>query len=637
MALADLLKDSRLTPPTRDDDLRRLTADFVRRRVRRLVELNPADADPARPGDITSAATRALADIIAGELSKVQAASAEILRRVAADPAHLPLDPATVRKRGTKRPPLPLKSALANRRRLVRCIVYQAAAADITLADPGGLDRLHRLCDRRLHIVERMLYDVGRVAGRAWGRGQIEAHRGGPWLDGYERLFEYPRVPRSVFLSACRPDQFGRCTAPMQAWGAPSGDLYLEAAIQSNPGTRASWTRQEYELDYAPAGGLDAVAAIQKLFQPSPDYLARNLMYCDHTIHALHLEALVFAMTKRGRGTAWLADEAAAQGPRWLRIHVPLNSDRAERFLGSDKEPLFFEHATVRQADLQVGDHLIVYNHPAYAKATVGGVWKLENAVVVQTSPALLMQGHGSPLRTQGGMWDEMISLFTAELDQRRADVEGLARVLSFGSGTLTVDTAKFLMPGIHVDIVSDDPGEAVLAADRQITAVTGRVIRYSGASASAPTRHRLRRARTKKFDADYEAIDGLSFLLVRRVAAAASQYDAASQKADWFLAWKGDAADEAIRKDAARAAFVKAQHLIDYTQERDGGTTRTIGWFPLWRPSRKGGGPLRRDGKIVRIEPVKVEQRQVAGWTWFFDPDPARRDLVPVVRPREL
>src|SRR6185503_7865147 len=123
MALADLLKDSRLTPPTRDDDLRRLTADFVRRRVRRLVELNPADADPARP-----------ADIIAGELSKVQAASAEILRRVAADPAHLPLDPATVRKRGTKRPPLPLKSALANRRRLVRCIVYQAAAADITLA-----------------------------------------------------------------------------------------------------------------------------------------------------------------------------------------------------------------------------------------------------------------------------------------------------------------------------------------------------------------------------------------------------------------------------------------------------------------------------------------------------------------------
>ena len=636
MALADLLEDGRLKPDTRDADLLRLTADFVRRRVRRLVELNPADADPARPGDITAAATRALADIIASELPKVRAASDEIVRRVSADAAHLSLDPTTIRKRGTKRPPLPLKAARANRRRLARCIVYQAAAADITLADPGGLERLHRLCDRRLRIVERMLYDVGRADGRAWSRAQIEAHRGGPWLDGYERLFEYPRVPRSVFLPACRTDQFGRCTPPMQAWGYPTGDLYLQAPIQSNPATRASWTRlEEYELDFAPAGGLDAVAAVQGLFQPSPDYLARNLMYCDHTIHALHLEALVFAMTKRGRGSAWLASEVAAQGARWLRIHVPFNTGR---FLGGSDEPLFFEHATVRQADLQVGDHLIVYNHPAYAKATVGGVWKLENAVVVQTSPDLLMQGHGSPLRDQGGMWAEMVGLFNAELAQRRADVEGLARVQSFGDGTVTVDTTRWLTPGIRVDIVRDDPGEEVLATDREITAMAGRVIRYSGPRVTGPaTRHRLRRARTTKFDPARAAVYSASFLLVRRVEPAASQYDAASQRADWFLAWFGDATDEAIRKDSKRAAFVKDQHLIEYTQERDGAKTRTVGWFPLWRPSRKGGGPLRRNGKIVRIEPVMVEPRQVAGWTWFFDPDPARRDLVPVVRPREL
>ena len=292
----------------------------------------------------------------------------------------------------------------------------------------------------------------------------------------------------------------------------------------------------------------------------------------------------------------------------------------------------------MRQADLQVGDHVIVYNHPAYAKATAGGVWRLENAVVVQTSPDLLMQGHGSALRDQGGMWKEMISLFSAELDQRRADVEGLARVQTFGPNTVTVDTTKFLTPGIHVDIVRDDPGEAVLASNREIAAMTGRVIRYNGNIVSATTRHRLRRARTRAFDGAYEAIDGVLFLLVRRVAPAVSQYDAASQRADWFLAWFGDDTDEAIRKDAARAAFVKAQHLIDYTQERDeAGKTRTVGWFPLWRPSQKGAGPLRRNGKIVRTEPVTVEPRQVAGWTWFFDPDPAKRDLVPVIRPREL
>ena len=58
----------------------------------------------------------------------------------------------------------------------------------------------------------------------------------------------------------------------------------------------------------------------------------------------------------------------------------------------------------MRQADLQVGDHLIVYNHQAYA-ATTAGVWRLENAVIVQTFPELLMQGHGSAVLNQGAMW----------------------------------------------------------------------------------------------------------------------------------------------------------------------------------------------------------------------------------------
>jgi hypothetical protein len=138
-------------------------------------------------------------------------------------------------------------------------------------------------------------------------------------------------------------------------------------------------------------------------------------------------------------------------------------------------------------------------------------------------------------------------------------------------------------------------------------------------------------------FDGAYEAIDPGSFRIVRRVASAASQYDPASQLADWFLTWIGDDTDEAIRKDQARASFVKDRQLIEYTRERDGTKTRTVGWFPLWQPSKAGGGPLRRNGKIARIEPVLVEPRQIAGWTYFFDADPARRDLVPVVRPREL
>jgi hypothetical protein len=636
VALVDLLKDARLISTSADSDVRGLTADFVRRRVRRLVELNPGNADPARPGDITSVATRNLADLIATELPKVGAASEEIWRRVSSDPNHLALDPVTQRKRGTKRPTLTLPAARSQRRRLVRSIVYQSTAADITLADPAGLDRMHRLCDRRLHMVERMVYDVGRVEGRSWNRAQIESHPGGPWPDGYERLFEYPRVPSSLFLRACQPDGFGRCRVPMNDWGYPGGDVHIHTAARANTAAGGSWQRRsEYEIDYVRQSGVAAVTAIRQLFQPSTDFLARNLMYCDHTIHALHLEALVFAMTKRGRGTQWLDDEITAQGDRWLRIHFQFGNP--QRFLAGSGEPLFFEHVSARQADLQVGDHLVVYNHPAYANATISGVWKLENALVVQTYPELLLQGHGTVQHTLGGMWEVMIDYFHKELERRRADVERLARVQRFGQNTLTVDDTRYLSPGISVDIVRDDPGEAVLAGGREIVSMSGRTIRYGGASVSATTPHRLRRARGTAFDDAKEAIAWHTFRIVRRVAPAQSQYDAVNQRADWFLVWVAGAEEEAVRSDSARAAFVRERQLIEYTRERENGNTKTIGWFPLWRPAKQGGVTPRRNGKIVSTEPVRIEPRNVAGWTWFFDPDPARRDRVPVVRPREL
>jgi len=634
VALVDLVKDARLVSKSPDADVRGLTADFVLRRVRRLVELNPADADPARRGDITAAATRTLADFIARDLPKVQAAAEEMWRRVSADAAHLPIDPVTQRKRGTKRPTSTLKAARAQRRRLVRSIAFQAAAHDITLADPGGFDRLHRICDRRLRVVERMVYDVGRPGRRAWNLAQIESHRGGPWRDGYERLFEYPRIPASLFARTCRPDSTFRCSAPMQEWGYPPGDIYLHAAVRANPPARASWRRQEYELDFVAGAGMNAVTAVQKLFEPSSDFLARNLMMCDHTIHALHLEALVFAMTKRGRGSAWLDAEVAANGARWLRVHVPFG--KPERYLAGPGESLFFEHVSVRQGDLQVGDHLIVYNHPAYA-ATTAGVWRLENAVVVQTFPELLMQGHGSAVLNQGAMWKAMIKYFRDELAEHRAAVDGLARIERFGPNTLVVNQTQFLGSGMRVDIVRDDASEALLAADRQIVSVSGRIVRYSGASVSAQPRHRLRRARGTLFDDRKEAIDGNTFRLARRTPPATSQYDGGHQRADWFLIWRAQEEEEAIRKDAARAAFVKAHHLVEYTREQESGKATTIGWFPLWLPATKGGSPVRRNGRIVSTDPVEVQLRNVAGWTWFFDPNPAKRDLVPVIRPREL
>jgi hypothetical protein len=639
MAVADLLKDTRLVSTSKDANLRGLTKDWVLRRIRMLVQLNPTSADPSRPGDITAAATIALGDLIARDLPKVAVASDTILKRIAADTAHLSLDPAIRRKRGTKLPPLPLKDARANRQRLVRTIVYQAAADNITLVDPVNIDRLHLLVDRRLRVVERMVYDVGRAGPRAWNVPQIAAHRGGPWLDGYERLFEYPRVPTWAFLGACNLTSMRRCSAPMDAWGHPAGDVNLSSNIAPNKAGRDVWTvKDTYELDFDPSKGVPAVTAIQRLFTPQTDFQARNLLYCDHVIHALHLEALEFSRTKRNVGTAWLDAEVASHPARWLRVHAQF--DKPGPYLGDLQKSVFFEHLNVRESDLQVGDHLIIFNHPAYRRAAVDGVWQLENAVVVQTFPELLMQGHGSPLLNKGGMWDVMIDLFHTELKRRRADVLGLCKVLGFGNNTVTVNDLRFLSRGMRVDIVRDDLGEAVLAADRTIVSIAGATVRYDGPSVSATTAHRLRRARKKLFD---QGLDGIeeNFLLARRVTPSASQYAPGFQHADWFIAWvvkdKDEEKELAIRTDPVRAAFVKERHLIEYTQERIGNKPQTVGWFPLWKPSKKGKTERLKNGKITAIEEVRVQQRDVSGWTWFFDPDPKKRDRVPVIRPREL
>jgi len=639
MPVADLIRDARVVSPTLKGEERTTVIDFVRRRVRALIDATPALGDPGRPGDITAAATPVLATRLTTELPKVKAAHATIWGRVRTDPGHLALNPAVIRKRVSTRPPA--KDARAMRKRLVRSIVYQAAARDITLAETANVERLHRICDRRLRITERMLYDVGRADHRSWSRTQINANKGGPWVDGLDRLFEYPRVPQHFFLGACSPDpSTGVCAVPMAEWHL-RGSEHLIGPIRTNPGTTAAWRPNasdpanidDYDLLYTTGHLPTAVAAIEGMFTPSPDYLKRNLLFCDHTIHALHLEALVFARRKRGAPTTWLDAEMATKPARWLRINVPFWD--GERFLAGQAEPAHFEYLQVREADLQVGDHLIVYNHPAYDNATIAGVWRLENAVVVQTHPGLRMQGHGSRVYTKGGMWRTMVYLFNAELERRRADVEGLAAVRADGPNRVTVNSVRNLRVGMRIEI-AHPVTDTVLASNRLITAInhSTRVVTYDGADVTATTAHVLRRPRFSVGAFEAISVDGIQ--MIRRVPAVASDYAGRHRRADWYLGWIADAEEDAIRLDPARAAFVKTHQLVEYTRETIEGVTPTLGWFPLWRPTLRGGSPIRSGGKIAATDPVVVAANHIAGWTWFFDPDPAKRDLVPVIRPRE-
>ncbi|GIH26576.1 hypothetical protein Aph01nite_48860 [Acrocarpospora phusangensis] len=633
MTIAALLRNRSIVAKTLKQPELGYTRYFVVRRARRLIELNPALADPRRKSDLSDAGTVTAAGLIAAELPRVRAARDEIWRRARTDPEHLSLAMATIRERVSTRPPA--NDPRLMRRRLVATIVYAAAAQDVTLADPANIERLHRLTDRRLRTTERMLYDVGRADHRRF-TAQARTQPGGPWPDGLERIFEYPRVPQSLFLAACHPDATtGRCAAPMNEWYM-RGSEHLHGPIRTNIGTRAAWRAagSSYNLYYTDGHLPDVETAIEALFTPSADYLQRNLIFCDHVIHALHLEALVFSRRKRGVAPGWLGADRAGKPAGWIRLYAPFVDGR---FLGGVKEPAYFESSPVREADLQPGDHVIVYNHPAYQHATVAGVWRLENAIVVQSHPSLRMQGHGSRVYDKPGMWRTMIGLFNRELTRRRADVDGLAVVRGDRPNRVEVDSVARLRVGMRVEI-ADRRTDVVLAADRRITAIdhAGRLVTYDGADVAATPGLVLRRPRATAGGVTSIDVEGW-VTLRRRTPPAASAYAPRHRRADWYLTWAGDEEEKAIRLDPARRDFVRVHQLVEYEEDPTVSGTSTRGWFPLWVPALNKKRPVRKNGLIAATEPLIVKPATIAGWTWFFDPKPENRDLVPVLRPREL
>jgi hypothetical protein len=276
VALRDLLRDRAIITDSLAGEERVFAKNFVARRVRVFIDANPSSARPDRPGDLTDIATKGVAATLVKEIPLVRTALTAIQALVKADAkkgVHLPVDRSAT-KRVLDRPPS--GDAASMRQRLLLSIVYQATAADIRFAEPPNLVRLHNLCDRRLRLVERMLYEVGRSAVRAWKSKPPPA---GPWPDGLERAFEYPRVPRRFFLGTCQPDAKDTCKAPMDAWHL-GDDNTIVGPLRTNPGTTALWqqgTDDNYALEFKPLDptkprAVDAIAG-RRLPRTQPDVL----------------------------------------------------------------------------------------------------------------------------------------------------------------------------------------------------------------------------------------------------------------------------------------------------------------------------------------------------------------------------
>jgi hypothetical protein len=506
------------------------------------------------------------------------------LAKAMADPARtdlVALDDATVDPaRRFKRTYMSLYGMTAEQMRGTAIIT----AGWMTLADKLEIsdDDLHMLVSRRLMMTERMLWYVGvvRPGARTWNFAPAK-HK--EWQDGWNRMFEYPRLSAlEPFKSLCKPKTGSTTCDPdgqMPGWSTPSqGQFHHDA--QLNPTAAPRFTRPPgttYEFHFK-KGGPDPAQAVLAAFTPSNRFDQRNLLLCDQVIHLLHLESLLRVKSKREGGTAWLEKLTDAKPTGWLRVDYPSKVDDmpgGEVFLVSSNETLFFERRKILVDTLEVGDHVIVYNHPAYDRVkSTADVWRLENALVVATYPKLLLQGHGTyplpfstPRRTpvkdksvDGSMRLNMLDHFNSKLVQLRA---------------AALEENKKASPREEID---DFDSDAKLVQ-------RGDIGPFSGYDPSGFTSSMTKLAR-------------------------------------WWMRWEQDD-EQKEPKIAADEAWAKQTWEKSRVELTDG-----FGFFPLWLPrTDKRGNPVRKGGKISELTEVTVVPKMASGWDWYYEKDESREE----------
>jgi hypothetical protein len=261
------------------------------------------------------------------------------------------------------------------REKLVTKIIWRAAALDPSLVtEPQKLNLLHRIVDRRLRTVERLLYSVGFM---------------------YGSTFEYPRQGEPTQVNQEARDY----------WDV-------------EPNVRVTLTR---------LGKDDVFAAVEKLFEPQPVSDARNHLYCDQVIHVLHLEAWLFTRKK------WEGEHEADPTILAEKGYVSITSSWVEELTCGEipeeeikiQQPFIQEEVDIDH--LQIGDQLIVYNHPAYDNAARGDArWRLENVIVLDTGlnpSSHIVMGHGMRPQTVFRMRIEMGKKFQSLISEMRSKV----------------------------------------------------------------------------------------------------------------------------------------------------------------------------------------------------------------------
>jgi hypothetical protein len=324
------------------------------------------------------------------------------------------------------------------RRDWVNVIVWRAAA--ISGDSPGHPDALwvpsadghtahladtvlDEIVDRRLRTCERMHHQVSSASALARGAVLRGTSPAGPWTDGFKiRMFEYPRIRVSrgaiganlpAIIGAANIAEWDATATPAQHWRWENVHhrriRWTDELTRMAPASAGNWTQTaDYNVILSPAPGVTASNALATLFTPSTDWWGRSWMFCDHVVSALHVEALWLGLTRRtGSNTAF--DDVLSTDTNYIQLsafvgyHPP-----TPMLMGGGAEDTWFDNKSVPEADLQIGDQLILWNSYLYP-FLLTAEWRLENSIVmdIDSDPAtgslrrdsLKLQGHGIDMR----------------------------------------------------------------------------------------------------------------------------------------------------------------------------------------------------------------------------------------------
>lgn len=220
-----------------------------------------------------------------------------------------------------------------------------------------------------------------------------------------------------------------RAIARFQFYINPNGRGYLRypSKCPTNQRWRVNvdadpyWVHLNATDDYplklvTPPNPPDIVTALEKFFIPKSVACDGNLFDCATALSIVYMDSLLEAKTPK----IFLEKLYARDPPMYLSIdHVHLfekfadlaNSTERNKYFIMDVRPTtLFNKTYLPQSDLQVGDHVYIYNHSLYRRVIPNGAWRGEHALLtdcgnrqVKGDSGYRFMGHGMPRRGETG------------------------------------------------------------------------------------------------------------------------------------------------------------------------------------------------------------------------------------------